>query len=707
MGDQKYEIIKKELDVILISFSRKLQATQAIKLLKKNQYVIKAELADELPSNNNSKKKTDSNVIQMAWNNICLRSADVLEKVNAKLADVEQAVDITKHTTKSKVNIDDVESRLKLIEVKKQHVKELRDQKREFESFQETIREQISSLNPADNNKLALERLSHEFALECKRLENALPIYSKKSSIIQMIKENQVTILTAETGSGKSTQIVQYLHQEGFGLIACTQPRKIAAISLAKRVAEEMDSAVGQTVGFSVGMQTKANKALTSIMFMTDQLLLNECLHDPLLKRYGCVIVDEAHERSISTDLLLAMLKKALLSRPEFRVVISSATIDPTIFEKYFHGMSSRLHVHGRTYPVELVWENNSKRLEYLQAAIAKAKDVHSSERKGDVLVFLTTPIETEKAQEQILNDPTLEKDVLCLVLHGRLQSEEQQRVFDPAPNGKRKIVFATNSAETSITIPNIRYVIDSGMVKEKHYNTEKNVSILRIGPINKSSAVQRMGRAGRTQEGKCFRLFTLEEYKDMSDEMLPEILRENLGVALLSLYQIGIKNPFNYDFVQPPPTEALLKASEELSDLGAVRNDTLTQYGKIMAALHIDPRLGKFVALGIEEDIPLDVMVIAAICSVGGHVFFRSGSDEAKKMADRLKTRFCSGYGDMLTLLEVYKEWSQEEERERSKWCVKHSMNAKTLRSTKDFVSEMKRNVQDLLQVKIENKIC
>jgi len=592
---------------------------------------------------------------------------------------------------------------LQLIDAENQSIKELKSQQSEYESFYNGLCGSLVVLTQLrlseDSKKRHLKKLEKEFKLESKRFEQALPIYAKKSTILQTVQTSKVTILTAETGSGKSTQVVQYLNQlDDSSHIVCTQPRKVAATSLATRVSEELDSNVGELVGYRVGARSGYSPE-TKILYMTDQVLLNECLVDPLLKKYKYIIVDEAHERSIATDLLLAMIKKALMKRRNLRLIISSATINPKIFENYFQSMAVRIHVYGRTFPVDAVYEEVSIGMDYLQISIAKVKALHLAEPPGDVLVFLTTPVETERAQESIQADAGVQASIQCLVLHGRLQPEEQQLVFQPTEAGKRKIVFATNSAETSITIPNIRYVIDSGMVKEKQYDRKKNVSLLKIGPVNKSSAEQRMGRAGRTQAGKCYRLYTEDEYKAMADEMKPEILRENLGLAMLKLYQFDVGDPFTYDFVEAPPENDLRLAKAELISLEAIRDGSLTRYGEIMAALDLEPKLGKFVALALENDISFDAMVIAAVCSIGGSVFFRAGSEEDKQTSDRLKTRFCDRDGDLYTFLEVYKEWREVSDSGKSRWCVSNSMNAKSLRFSRDLVNDMKASTSRLCE--------
>jgi ATP-dependent RNA helicase DHX8/PRP22 len=291
--------------------------------------------------------------------------------------------------------------------------------------------------------------------------------------------------------------------------------------------------------------------------------------------------------------------------------------------------------------------------------AAAKALEVHQSEPPGDILVFLTSPIETEQACKRLKNHPQCDDGVQLLELHGRLQSEDQQKIFDPAPAGKRKIVFATNSAETSITIPGIKYVIDTGKVREVSYDPKKNMSQLIVQWVTRSSAEQRKGRAGRTDCGKCFRLYSKAQYDDMRPDSVPEILRVHLGQALLKLMMLGIANVTDFDFVQSPDKDAIVSAMEVLKELGACDDEgAITDIGKKLSKLSLEPRLGKLALRGIEEGIAFESVVMAAVSTVGGSIFFRAGTDEQKQQADRRKTKFCDEWGDIITLVNVYREW-------------------------------------------------
>ncbi|XP_067054125.1 uncharacterized protein [Acropora muricata] len=547
----------------------------------------------------------------------------------------------------------------------------------------------------------AIKDLRKYLGRECHRLDAALPMYAKKSLIIETIKDNQVCVVLGETGSGKSTQMTQYLYEAGFaekGAIVCTQPRKVAATSLADHVAHEMGGVRGQIVGCHVGGNIQACKT-TRIVYATDHVLLNECLKDPNLSKYSCIIIDEAHERSIYSDLLLGMIKKTLTRRPDLRVVITSATIDPSLFVSYFNECPV-LKVSGRMFPVHVTWKDDSSHNfeDYLRAAVDTVREIHRNEGQGDILVFLTSPVETERACENLLK---LEPDtnLVCLPLHGKLRQEEQRKVFELLPD-KRKVVFATNCAETSITIPGIKYVVDSGMVKEMKYDVKRNKSSLEVTTISKSSAEQRKGRAGRTQEGKCYRLYSEDEYEALEDRSRPEILRVHLGQAVLKLLDLGIEDISQFDFVEAPPLESIELALKSLTSLGAIERGALTALGRKIARVPVEPRLAKLIFDGIDQNVGAEAVALAAVATVSGSLFFRMGSDKERELADSRKIRFCHSGGDLLTMLEVFRQYLKQPKAKRNKWAFDNSLNAKSLRLTEETVKELKLALKHELDV-------
>ncbi|CAC5404664.1 DHX8 [Mytilus coruscus] len=567
---------------------------------------------------------------------------------------------------------------------------ELKLQKKEFKDFFKCMDEMLKKHKSSKKINSAMKLVYSEFQIECKHLTSALPMYARRNEIVSTVTENQVSIIIGETGSGKSTQVAQYLYQAGLadsGLIVCTQPRKIAATSLATRVAHELNTSVGNLVGYHVGMQMKTSHA-TKIIYMTDQMLLNLCLKDEKFSKYSCIIIDEAHERSIYTDLLLGMIKTSLTKRPELKVVITSATIEPEIFVNFF-GTCPVLKIAGRMFPVDVIWPHENEGDEdYERAALKKTIYVHEKEQSGDILTFLTSPLEIEKCCNSFEKAFQDTNNFICLPLHGRLQPQEQQKVFEPSPVGKRKIVFATNSAETSITIPGIKYVIDTGVAKEMLYDPKKNINALNVTNITRSSAEQRKGRAGRTESGKCYRLYTENTYNNMETNTKPEILRIHLGQALLKLYELGV-NPLQFDFVQKPSQHLIDTAMETLELVGAVSQNKITERGKWIAKLPIDPKFGAFVYEAIEEGVGIEGIVLSACCGTSS-MFYRSGSESQKNEADKRKVRFCHEGGDFMTMLTVFREWHNQQEKSKSHWCSQNSINNKVLRGIRETVNEI-----------------
>jgi ATP-dependent RNA helicase DHX8/PRP22 len=502
-------------------------------------------------------------------------------------------------------------------------------------------------------------------------------------------------VLIGETGSGKSTQLVQYLADSGLandGSIVCTQPRKIAAISLAQRVGEEaagcyMDNHV---VAYPTYSSTQEFK--TQVVFTTDHCLLQHCMNGTALNAISYILVDEAHERSLSTDLLLALIKNKLLERMDLRLIIMSATADASKLAEFFYGCGT-FHVSGRTFPVDVKYlpsanarENNGFGC-YVSDAIRAVANIHKSEGEGDILAFLTSQMEVEHACESFAN-PT----AVVLPMHGKLSPEEQARIFKSYP-GKRKVIFSTNVAETSLTIRGVKFVVDSGMMKGCWYQPKNGMNVLRVTWITQSSANQRAGRAGRTAPGKCFRLYSEEEFHAMELHQEPEIRRVHLGTAVLRILALGVKNVHEFEFVDAPSPEAIDRAVKNLVHLGAIvaQDDgyLLTSTGQSLVKLGIEPRLGKMILDCISCGLRKEGLVLAAVMANASSIFCRVGSDEEKWRADRLKIPFCHPDGDLFTLLSVYKTWEEERDN-RNKWCWENSVNAKSMRRCQETVREL-----------------
>ena len=585
-------------------------------------------------------------------------------------------------------------------------ITESESQQREFNVFCNRLCANAQRAASSQSISVSVEMLEQSFARECSRFHKGLPIYSHRQEIVEMIRNNQVSVLTAETGSGKSTQLVQYLYEEGFsdtGVIVCTQPRKVAAMSLAKYVSSEMFADPGTIVGYKTGLHGNYT-GQTKVIYMTDHTLLNECVEDSNFSKYSCLIVDEAHERNLNTDVLLAFIKRCLPRRPELRVVITSATIDPKSFTQYFGQNCPVKKVPGRTFPVDVTYcpldptQPPRGMADYVFGAIKLADTLHNNEPAGDILIFLTSPGEVEQAclsLEELTNN-----SAVVLPLHGRLQPDDQQKVF--MNYHQRKIVFSTNVAETSVTIPGVKYIIDSGRAKELCFDAKKNMNSLEVRLISKSSAEQRKGRAGRTSAGKCYRLYTEETYQEMSERMVPEILRVSLAGTVLKLHELGIRNVLTFDFIEKPEESALKSAVDTLEFLGAVSAGRLTNIGKWMAALPIDPRLAKVILDGLREKVGTEAIAVASISSLAGTIFFRGGTDEMKERSDLLKTKFCDPHGDQLTYFNTYCHWEARLPQDRNAWCVENSINAKSMRIVHETIKDLTEILRKQLKITV-----
>ena len=572
--------------------------------------------------------------------------------------------------------------------------RDLENQEKEFLKVRDQLVCQLEALR-GGAEKSKLSQLDDRYTRELYNFESALPIYVRRSDIVSSVRSNQVSIVVADTGSGKSTQMVKYMLEEfPDGLIACTQPRKLAAQTLAERVSTEVGKQVGSLIGLKVGAKRKMNTE-TRVVFMTDFTLLSECIQDPLLKRYSVVVIDEAHERSIFTDLLLGMLKKCLPLREDLRVVVTSATIDPKVFVDYFSSVAppAVLTIPGRTYPVEIKWSDEPLASEsnFIEKAVATVLKINQKAESGDILVFLTSAADIETAIQLVENKRIF--SLYSLPLHGRLQPEDQALAFEPAPQGKRKVVFSTNVAETSITIPGVKFVVDCGLAKEKEYSAERNMSRLVQKQIARSSADQRKGRAGRTAPGVCYRLYSEQQYADMRVSNPAEVFKVHLGQALLKLMALGVNDPLQFDFVESPGSEALDSAFQSLQTLGAVdaQTKTLTDLGREIVQLPLEPRLGKLCLLGYDRGIGFDAVALAAVMAIGRDVFVRFGSEGEKRQADECKIQLCHELGDVTTSYRAYRKWKEFAQRKHGgKWCKENWVNGKSMKGLEEIVREV-----------------
>ncbi|KAF4518411.1 hypothetical protein B566_EDAN002064 [Ephemera danica] len=459
---------------------------------------------------------------------------------------------------------------------------------------------------------------------ELLRKRTTLPVWEYKDMFMQLLRDNQTIVLVGETGSGKTTQIpqwcVEFSRTLGKRSVACTQPRRVAAMSVAQRVSEEMDVCLGQEVGYSIRFED-CSSAKTVLKYMTDGMLLREGMSDPMLENYQVILLDEAHERTLATDILMGVLKEVAKQRSDMKLVIMSATLDAGKFQGYFDH-APLMNVPGRTHPVEIFYTPEPER-DYLEAAIRTVIQIHMCEEiLGDILLFLTGQEEIEEACKRIKREidnlgPEV-GELKCIPLYSTLPPNLQQRIFEPAPPNKpngaigRKVVVSTNIAETSLTIDGVVFV----------YNPRIRVESLLVSPISKASAQQRAGRAGRTRPGKCFRLYTEKAYKqEMQDNTYPEILRSNLGSVVLQLKKLGIDDLVHFDFMDPPAPETLMRALELLNYLAALDDDgNLTELGAIMAEFPLDPQLAKMLIASCQYNCSNEILSITAMLSGTSH---------------------------------------------------------------------------------------
>ncbi|XP_042486081.1 probable pre-mRNA-splicing factor ATP-dependent RNA helicase DEAH5 [Macadamia integrifolia] len=527
--------------------------------------------------------------------------------------------------------------------------------------------------------------------LSLQEQRQSLPIYKLKKELIQAVHDNQVLVVIGETGSGKTTQVTQYLAEAGYttnGKIGCTQPRRVAAMSVAKRVAEEFGCRLGEEVGYAIRFEDCTGPD-TVIKYMTDGMLLREILIDENLSQYSVIMLDEAHERTIHTDVLFGLLKQLVKRRPDLRLIVTSATLDAEKFSGYFFNCNI-FTIPGRTFPVEILYTKQPES-DYLDASLITVLQIHLTEPEGDILLFLTGQEEIDHACQSLYERMKgLGKNVpelIILPVYSALPSEMQSRIFDPAPPGKRKVVVATNIAEASLTIDGIFYVIDPGFAKQNVYNPKQGLDSLVITPISQASAKQRAGRAGRTGPGKCYRLYTESAYRnEMSPTSVPEIQRINLGTTTLTMKAMGINDLLSFDFMDPPSPQALISAMEQLYSLGALDEEgLLTKLGRKMAEFPLDPPLSKMLLASVDLGCSDEILTIIAMIQTG-NIFYRPREKQAQ--ADQKRAKFFQPEGDHLTLLAVYEAWKAKNF--SGPWCFENFVQSRSLRRAQDVRKQL-----------------
>jgi len=547
-----------------------------------------------------------------------------------------------------------------------------------------------------------------------------LPIARHKQSILYTVETNHVTIIIGQTGSGKTTQIPQYLEKAGWcnggKTIAITQPRRVAAASVAARVAEEMRCTVGEEVGYSIRFED-VTSSKTRIKFLTDGMLLREALIDPLLSRYSVIMVDEAHERSLSSDVLLGLLKKIKRKRPELRFIVSSATLEAERVANFFSddlisspeedaqglGQCCVLSIEGRTHPVDMLYLSQPVE-DYLEKAIEIAFQIHRQEQAGDILMFLTGREEIDTAVQRLseLADtlPATAQGLQPFPLYAGLPTDQQMYVFSPAPENTRKVICATNIAEASVTVPGVMYVIDTGFVKLRSYNPITNISSLTVASVSKASATQRAGRAGRTAPGKCYRLYTQSAHSALAAATVPEIQRSDLAPTILQLKALGIDNIVKFPFLSSPPVQLLSRALEILYSLGAIDESAkLTQpRGSRMAELAVPPMMAAALLESAKKEFNCvnEILTIAAMTSLSsqGNIWF--SHEGQHKAMDLSRRKFAADEGDHLTSLNVYRAFVTKGKKE-AKWCRDNYLNFKSMQRAVSIRNQLRRYFERL----------
>ncbi|OQR72688.1 putative pre-mRNA-splicing factor ATP-dependent RNA helicase DHX16-like [Tropilaelaps mercedesae] len=535
------------------------------------------------------------------------------------------------------------------------------------------------------------ERERRKMSIEETR--KSLPIYPFRDELLRAIADHQVLIVEGETGSGKTTQIPQYLYEDRYtrdGLkIGCTQPRRVAAMSVAARVAEEMGVKLGNEVGYSIRFEDCTTER-TVLKYMTDGMLLREFLSEPDLADYSCLIIDEAHERTLHTDILFGLVKDIARFRSDLKLIISSATLDAAKFSEFFDD-APIFKIPGRRFPVDIYY-TKAPEADYIDAAVVTVLQIHITQPLGDILVFLTGQEEIEACQELLLERTrklgSKIKELVVLPIYANLPSDMQAKIFEPTPPGGRKVILATNIAETSLTINGIIYVIDPGFCKQNSYNARTGMDSLVVTPISQASAKQRSGRAGRVAAGKCFRLYTAWAYdNELEENTVPEIQRVNLGNVVLMLKSLGINDLLNFDFLDPPAQESLVLALEQLYALGALNHlGQLTKLGRRMAEFPVDPMMAKMILASEKYHCSEEILSVSAMLSVNSSIFYRP-KDKALH-ADNARKNFHDPAGDHLTLLAVYSQWAQTSF--STQWCYENFIQHRSMRRARDIRDQL-----------------
>lgn len=573
---------------------------------------------------------------------------------------------------------------------------------------QSRYRRRLQAFLGKDNNEEALVKLGNEIRAELRqnaaRLEKLprpeycaeLPIVAKRAEIVETIRRHPVVILAGETGSGKTTQIPKFCLEAGLGrrgLIGCTQPRRIAAISVAERIASEMGEEVGQSVGYQIRFGGKTSDG-GFIKVMTDGILLAETLTDPQLLAYDAIIIDEAHERSLNIDFLLGYLKNLLKKRGRnLKLIITSATIDTAKFSQAFDD-APIIEVSGRMYPVALEYQPSGEKDDgYVEPAVKAVVKLARETARGDILVFMPTEQDIRETCDVLTGHRLM--GVTVMPLFARLSAADQKRVFDTVVG--RKVIVATNVAETSLTIPGIKYVVDTGLARISQYSSRTRTTSLPVSPVSQSSCNQRKGRCGRVENGVCIRLFSEEDFDKRPEFTKPEILRDNLAEVILRMIYLKLGDIATFPFVDPPDPRAVSDGKKQLLELGALEKDLkslmglkLTPKGRFMAQIPLDPRFSCMLLAAREQSCLDELNIICAFLSIQDP---RERNRDNAQAADRAHKAFCCTDSDFVTILNLWRQYQQARKQSNSAavhFCKANYLSWRRMREWQDIYSQI-----------------
>ena len=525
----------------------------------------------------------------------------------------------------------------------------------------------------------------------------SLPVYEQKQRILDTLKTNQVIIVQSPTGSGKTTQIPVILHEAGYsdnGIIAVTQPRRIAALSVSEFISKQLGTSYPGLVGYKMRFEDKTDLT-TRIIIMTDGILLQEMKLDPMMKKYSVIMVDEAHERSLNIDFVLGLLKRILKIRPDLKIIVSSATMNAEKFSTYFDGCPI-VTIDTITYPVTVIYDpptipastNTLTAEEALLSKISNTIDrILYNRTEGDILIFLPGEKAIKDCINKLYRTPYSRK-IQIIPLYGRLPKEEQEKVFDPAPFGRKKVIISTNIAETSVTIDGITSVIDSGLAKLNFYSPRTYTSSLIETPVSKASCNQRRGRAGRTQPGTCYRLYPRKDYDTRESYTIEEIFRTDLSEVVLRMAELGITDFETFDFISQPPKEAIRGAVETLRMLKAINPDnTLSSIGNLMVLFPLPPRVSRIIVESILKypEVMEEVLIAAAFLSTHSPFVLPQGEEMDARRAHHT---FRDIQGDFVSYVKLYRIYQQQKSREQ--FCKKNYLDEKVMAEIENIVLQL-----------------